>query len=254
MRLFSWNVNGVRAAARSGFLDWLLAEKPDVLCLQETKARTTDLDGAILAPDGYESVWHSAERPGYSGTATYFRKRRRPEAVRALGIDAFDREGRAQVLEYPGFVLINAYYPNSRPERARLAYKLEFCVAMQGLCDSLTGAGRDVIVCGDFNIAHTEIDLARPRDNEDSPGYYVEERTAMGRFLDTGYVDAFRHLVKEPGHYTWWSYRTRARERNVGWRLDYHVVNEGFMKRVREARIHAEVMGSDHCPVSLTVR
>jgi len=157
------------------------------------------------------------------------------------------------VLEFEPFTLINAYFPNSQPERARLDYKLAFCDAIIEFCNRLRREGKHVILSGDYNIAHTEIDLARPKENQDNPGFLPEERAAMTRFLGAGYVDTFRHFIKGPGHYTWWSYRGGARKRNVGWRLDYHCVNKEFMPRVKKSTILADVMGSDHCPVAITI-
>ncbi len=253
MRLYSWNVNGIRAAEKKGFVPWLLETGADVVCVQETKAQPGDLSEPLRSPDGYHSVWHSASRRGYSGVATYFRKGAEPVAVDSLGIRKFDDEGRVQVLDFGSFVLVNAYYPNSQPERARIKYKLDFCRAIVQLGRELREAGKPVIVCGDFNIAHREIDLARPKQNVENPGFYPEERRAMDRLLRAGYVDTFRHFAPESGHYTWWSYRTNARARNIGWRLDYHVMDEALLPRLQEAKIHASVMGSDHCPVSITI-
>jgi len=170
-----------------------------------------------------------------------------------MGIDRFDAEGRLQVLEYPEFTLLNGYWPNSQDERARLDYKLGFCRSLTRLANKLVREGRNVILCGDMNIAHKPIDLARPKDNENSAGYYIEERQAMTRLLKHGYVDTFRHFCDEPDRYTWWSYRMRARERNVGWRLDYHLVNTAFLPRVKDAFILDQVMGSDHCPVGIRI-
>lgn len=253
MRLYSWNVNGVRAAEKKGLVQWLLDTRPDVLCLQETKALPENLSESLSAPDGYSSVWHSAKRKGYSGVATFFRKGVEPTRVDNLGIPEFDDEGRAQVLHFESFVLVNAYFPNSQPERARIRYKLAFCRAILNLGKELRQSGKKMVLCGDFNIAHKEIDLARPKENVDNPGFYPEERRAMDRLLREGYIDTFRHLTPEPGHYTWWSYRTNARARNIGWRLDYHVIDEALLPRLQESRIHAGVLGSDHCPVSIVM-
>ena len=247
--IISWNVNGIRAAAHKGFLEWLLKTQPDFLCVQETKAQPDQVARYIAEPMGYSSLWQSAERKGYSGVATFFKTD--PLSVQALGISAFDSEGRVQVLEYPRFTLVNAYFPNSRPERARLDYKLAFFEAVTDLCNRLRDEGKSVVLCGDFNVAHEEIDLARPKQNHDNPGFYDEEREAMTDFLNAGYIDTFRHFTKEPGHYTWWSYRAGARARNVGWRIDYHCVNEEFMPEVKDSYILPEVMGSDHCPLAL---
>lgn len=249
MKILSWNVNGLRAVLKAGFLDWLKEERPDILCLQESRVLPSDLDAAALEPFGYKSFWNPAQKKGYSGTAAYVLAT--PSNVTTLGVEEFDNEGRLQVLEYPDFVILNGYWPNSQPERARLSYKLDYCKAVAAYSNKLVKQRKNVILCGDFNIAHEPIDLARPKDNENSPGYYIEEREAMGQFLKQGYVDTFRHHCPEPGHYSWWSYRSGARARNVGWRIDYHCVNEGFIPRVKRAWILNEVLGSDHCPVGI---
>jgi len=249
--LYSWNVNGIRAAVRYGFLEWLREAQPDILCIQESRIGPGELDPAIAQPEGYKTFWQPAQRKGYSGVAAFVKEA--PRSVEVMGVDEFDREGRVQVLRYDPFTVVNTYFPNSQPEGARLDYKLAFCTALLELCQKLRAGGANVIVCGDFNIAHTEIDLARPAENENNPGFFPQERAAMDTFLGAGYVDTFRQFTKEGGHYTWWSYQARARERNVGWRIDYHCVNTEFMPHVKESVILAGVMGSDHCPVALTV-
>ncbi len=252
--LVSWNVNGVRAAGRNGFLLWLDALQPDIVCLQETKAHEGDLDVTLRQPKGYSSVWQSAVKKGYSGTATYFKSKHTPLSVKTMGVAEFDNEGRVQMVEFKDFTLINAYYPNAQAERARIEYKLRFNDTMLKLCNKLRKAGKNVVVCGDFNVAHKDIDLARPKDNKNSPGFYPEECASMDTFINAGYVDTFRHFTPEPGHYTWWSLRSGARARNIGWRIDYHCVNAEFIGRVKKAQIHCDVHGSDHCPVSITVK
>ncbi len=250
--IVSWNVNGIRAVHQKGLLlDYMMAEGADIVCLQETKARPDQLTEELIAPEGYSSWFSSARKAGYSGTAVY--SRIKPVSVSELGVEEYDAEGRTLVVEYPGFTLINGYFPNSQSEGARLDYKLGYCDAVLGLCDSLVAGGRNVLICGDYNIAHKPIDLARPKQNEQNPGYLPEERDWMGRFLDSGYTDTFRMFNGEGGNYTWWSYRTRGRERNIGWRLDYFCVNEGFSGRVLASEIRSEVTGSDHCPVVLNL-
>ena len=250
--IVSWNVNGIRAAVRNGFIDWLRVSEPDVVCLQETRAHPHEVGAELRAPAGYRAFWHSAQRKGYSGVATFTKKE--PLSVRPSGIEAFDVEGRVMVLEFKDFMLVNAYFPNSQPERARIDYKLAFCQTILELCNRLREGGKNVILSGDYNIAHTEMDLARPKENEENPGYLPEEREAMTRFLSAGYVDTFRHFTKEGGHYTWWSYRGNARAKNVGWRLDYHCVNKEFVPRVKSSVIFSTVTGSDHCPVAITIK
>ena len=249
--IISWNVNGIRAATKNGFLPWLEKTQPDIVCLQESRALPGDLTEEQLAPKGYQTLWNPAKKKGYAGTAAYVKEA--PLSVSTLGSAQFDDEGRLQVLEYPEFTILNGYWPNSQGERARLAYKLDFVKTVTRLSNKLVKAGKNVLICGDLNIAHEAIDLARPDDNEDSPGYYIEERKAMTRFLGHGYVDTFRHFCQEPEHYSWWSYRTRARSRNIGWRIDYHVVNEAFLPRVKRAWILDDVIGSDHCPVGIEI-
>lgn len=250
--IISWNVNGIRAAARNGFMEWFAGASPDVICLQETRVHPHEVALELREPAGYKAYWHPAQRKGYSGVATF--TKREPISVTRMGVEAFDVEGRVMALEFKGFTLVNAYFPNSQPERARIDYKLAFCEAMLDFCNRLRDGGKNVILCGDYNIAHTEIDLARPKDNQESPGYLPEEREAMTKFLSAGYVDTFRHFTKEGGHYTWWSYRANARAKNVGWRIDYHCVNMAFMPRVTSSTILADVTGSDHCPLAITVK
>ena len=249
MRIVSWNVNGIRAAAKKGLTDWFAGYAPDVLCVQETKAHPDQVPPEVARPDGYHVYWSSAKRRGYSGVAAFCRSE--PLSVRTLGIGEFDDEGRTLILEYPDFSIISCYFPNSRDGGARLDYKLEYCEAIERECGTIVSAGRNVAVCGDFNISHKPIDLADPKGNEDQAGYLPEERAWLDRFQEAGYVDTFRAFDPSPGRYTWWSYITRARERNVGWRLDYFWVNGGFMPMVRSAGILADVQGSDHCPVTL---
>lgn len=249
MKILSWNVNGIRASLKCGFLDWLAAEQPDILCIQESRVTPEELEDHCRTPPGYKSYWHPAQKKGYSGAAAYVREE--PDHVTTLGVEQFDSEGRLQVLHYPHFSILNGYWPNSQPLRARLPYKLEFCRAVQDYANSLVKQGKNVILCGDFNIAHQPIDIARPKENENSPGYYLEEREAMSSLLNDGYVDTFRWFCDAPYHYSWWSLRSGARQRNIGWRIDYHVVNRGFIDRVKKAWIMPEVMGSDHCPVGI---
>ena len=250
--LYSWNVNGLRAVLKNGFMDWFQQTRPDILCLQETRLLPEEVPPALLEAEGYQSFWNPALKRGYSGTATFSRVP--PEAVSTLDMPEFDEEGRVQLLYFKEFVLVNTYWPNSQDERKRLPYKLAFCAAIGKALDKLVKSGRHVIICGDFNIAHTEIDLARPKQNENNAGYYIEEREAMAAFLARGYVDVFRRFYPDTIAYTWWSYRGQARPKNIGWRLDYHCIDEGFLSQVKDIRICDDVMGSDHCPVALTLK
>lgn len=251
MNIVSWNVNGIRAIAKKGFLEWLSECNPDILCIQETKAHPEQLADELMTPAGYRTYWASAEKKGYSGVSIF--SKAEPESVRTMGVERFDAEGRVLVAEYREFALITAYFPNSQDAGKRLGYKIDFCDSVHSMCDGLTAAGKKTVLCGDYNVSHKPIDLARPKENEGSAGYLPEERAWMDRFVGTGYIDTFRKFVTDGGHYTWWSYVTRGRERNVGWRLDYHCVNPLMDKHVVDSTILDQVMGSDHCPVSLTL-
>lgn len=251
-QIISWNVNGIRAVAKKGFHDWFQSESPDMLCLQETKAHPDQLDTSLLEVPGYHSYWASAEKKGYSGVAVY--SKNEPLNVSFLGNDNFDREGRVLEVDCGDFVVLNCYFPNSQAAGARLDYKLAFCHGILARCDELRAAGKNIVLCGDYNIAHKPIDLKNPKSNEKNPGYLPEERAWMDIFTGKGYVDTFRMFNQDPGHYTWWSYRFRAREKDIGWRIDYHCVNPEFQDRVESSTILKDVMGSDHCPLKLTVR
>ena len=252
IKIVSWNVNGIRAAEKKGLVKIIAAEKPDILCLQETKAHPSQLSDALTDPVGYSSYWSSAEKKGYSGVALFSREQ--PRSVDLLGDARFDSEGRVLIAEYPDFVLITAYFPNSRDGGARLAYKLEFCRTIQKKCDEIVASGKDIVINGDFNVAHRPIDLEHPEANENSAGYLPAERAWMDGFTEAGYRDTFRMFNLDPKNYTWWSYMNRAREKNVGWRIDYHCVNERFVSRVAGASIRPDIIGSDHCPVELTLK
>jgi exodeoxyribonuclease III len=254
LRIVSWNVNGIRAAERKGFLDWLHGTQPDIVGLQETKAAPEQLSAALLAPAGYRTFWASAERRGYSGVALL--TRRPPREVRlGLGIDEYDREGRTIIADFDDFVFITTYTPNGGNDHARVPYKMGYKAALLGTCERLRGQGRSVIVCGDINTAHREIDLARPRENKNTTGFLPVERTWLDAFVGLGWIDTFRHVHGDvPGAYSWWTVRVDARERNVGWRIDYAFASPDLAGRIADAAIHKEVQGSDHCPVSVTLR
>ncbi len=253
MRLVSWNVNGVRAAARKGLLDWLEHERPDILCIQETKAHTDQLSSEILADHGYKTYWHSGERRGYSGVATFCRQE--PLYVQeGLGIEKYDREGRVLVTEHDGFLLYNIYFPNGQKDSDRLQYKLDFYDDLLPIINEQAESGNNVIVTGDWNTAHHPIDLARPKENINTSGFMPIEREKLDIYVDDGWVDTFRLFHPEPDRYSWWSYRMGARDRNIGWRIDYFFVNESFTEFCLDADIHDDVMGSDHCPISLNLK
>lgn len=251
MKLLSWNVNGLRAVIGKNFASFVATEKPDILCLQETKARREQV---TLPPemDGYHAFWNSADKPGYSGVAVFTREVP-SNVIHGMGIEHHDREGRVLTLEYPDFTLVNVYTPNSQDELRRLPYRMEWDAAFRR--HLVTHAERKpVIFCGDLNVAHEEIDLARPKSNRMNPGFSDEERAGFSELLGSGFTDTFRHFhPDEPGHYSWWSYRANARANNVGWRIDYFGVSERFKDRLKSAHILSHVHGSDHCPVELNL-
>jgi exodeoxyribonuclease-3 len=253
MRLYSWNVNGVRAAQKKGFLDWLVDEGPDVLGIQETKAQPDQLDPELRGPDGYHAYWASAEKKGYSGVAL-FSKEQPLRVELGLGIPEYDREGRTIVAEYEDFVLINAYFPNGGRDHSRVPFKMAYKRDFLAFCQGLRSNGKSVIFCGDVNTSHREIDLARPKQNVNHTGFLPEERVWIDKVLEAGYIDTYRYNYPEKeGAYTWWSYMGGARSRNVGWRLDYFFITPDILPLVEHVDIHPDVLGSDHCPVSLTL-
>ena len=250
MKLFSWNVNGVRAIEKKGFLDWLSSESPDVLCIQETKAKFEQLPDTLQNIDGYFSYWHSAEKLGYSGVATFSKKE--PLHVQyGLGIDKYDKEGRVLITEFDNFLLYNIYFPNGQKDEIRLQYKLDFYDDLLEIIDDQVASGNNVIVAGDWNTAHKEIDLANPKANANYSGFMPVERAQLDTYVNHGYVDSFRLFHDEPDRYSWWTYRFGARQRNIGWRIDYFFTNQEFADSISDADIHEDIMGSDHCPVSI---
>ncbi len=250
IKLISWNVNGLRAAHKKGFVDWVRRADPDIICLQETKAREAQLPEELRPLDGYTAAFSSAEKKGYSGVAIY--SKRAPDTVeRDMGIARFDREGRLLAAHYPDFTLLNVYFPNGKASEERLRYKMDFYAAFLEYAEGLRAEGKSLIVCGDVNTAHRPIDLARPKANERVSGFLPEERAWIDEFIAAGYVDTFRLFNHAPGNYTWWSFRSGARARNVGWRIDYFFVSEDIRDRVISAYILPDVMGSDHCPIGI---
>ena len=250
--MISWNVNGIRAVEKKGFVDLVKELSPDLFAVQETRAQPDQLSRDLHQIDGYTSYWNSAVRKGYSGVAVYTRT----EPLKVLyGFedDRFDSEGRVISLEFEDFYLINAYFPNAQHELKRLSYKLDFNNALQDFTVSLAKK-KSVVICGDFNVAHKAIDLKNPKSNEKNPGYSHEERAWMDRFTKAGFVDTFRKFNPEPENYTWWSYRFNARARNIGWRIDYFFVDPASDARVVGAKILKDTLGSDHCPVQLVFK
>lgn len=250
--IVSWNVNGVRAAVRKGFLEWMARTGPEALCIQETKAHVEQLSDDVLHPNGYLGLWNCADRRGYSGVATFLKEKPR------LGVAHFDdrlmdEEGRVVLTEHAGFYLFNVYFPNGGRGPDRLAYKLRFYDRFLELMEAYRKR-KPVMVCGDVNTAHREIDLARPKENVSISGFLPVERAWLDELERRGYVDTFRHFhPAEAGRYSWWDLKSRARERNVGWRIDYFWADESFMPSVKDAFIWDEVEGSDHAPVGITV-
>jgi exodeoxyribonuclease-3 len=251
MKLLSWNVNGLRAVLGKGFGEFVAAERPDILCLQETKARPEQV-ALPLELAGYHDYWNSATKPGYSGVAVFSREKPLGVAL-GMGIDEHDTEGRVLTMEYPEFFLVNVYTPNAQDGLRRLPYRLGWDAAFRAHVCALA-TRKPVVFCGDLNVAHQEIDIARPRENRFSPGFSAEERASFTELLDSGFVDSFRHLHPAlEGAYSWWSYRAGARPRNIGWRIDYFGVSSPLIKRLVSARILAQVLGSDHCPVEIVL-
>jgi len=249
VKLISWNVNGIRAALRKGFLDFLAKESPDIMCVQETKASREDVE---IEWPGYEAHWNAAEKKGYSGVLTLTKKP--PLGIaRGISIADHDREGRVLTCEFDDFFLVNVYVPNSQRELTRLVYRQTWDRDFLSYLHSLEKT-KPVIFCGDLNVAHTEIDLARPKDNMKNHGFTPEERAGFDAIVAGGFVDTFREFEKGGGHYTWWSQMGGARGRNIGWRIDYFLVSTALRPRLQSARILPDVVGSDHCPVALELK
>ena len=249
MKFISWNVNGLRACMQKGFMDFFNEIDADIFCLQETKMQQGQLE---LELPGYYQYWNSAEKKGYSGTAMFTKKE--PLAVTyGIGVEEHDHEGRVITLEFENFYHVTVYTPNSQAENARLDYRMDWDDAFRAYVKGLD-AKKPVIICGDLNVAHNEIDLKNPKTNRRSAGFTDEERGKFTELLEAGFVDSFRHFYPDlEGIYSWWSYRFKAREKNAGWRIDYYVISESLREKLVDAKIHTQVMGSDHCPVELEI-
>lgn len=253
-KLISWNVNGIRAIEKKGLLDWLYKEDPFLLAVQETKASPQQLSENLLSPKGYFSVWESAQQKGYSGVGVYS-KEKPIDIKKGFGNARFDREGRILVLEYPHFILLNIYFPNGKKDAQRLKYKLDFYQEFIEYIKYLKKhRDKTIIVCGDVNTAHKEIDLARPKENSKVSGFLLEERLWLDKFVEAGLIDTFRAFNHLPDQYTWWDLKSGARKRNVGWRIDYFYIDQASLQNLKDAFIMPEVMGSDHCPVGITLK
>jgi exodeoxyribonuclease-3 len=251
--IYTWNVNGIRAIAKKGFTNWVKKSKGDIICLQETKAQPEQIPDEVKNIKGLDSNWFSAQRKGYSGVGT-LTKIKPIKTINGFGNEKFDVEGRVIFTEYEKFVLANVYFPNGGRGPERVKYKLDFYDELFFFLQKNYSGRIGIIVTGDYNTAHKEIDLARPKENENNTGFLPEERAWIDNIINLGYVDVFRKFNKRPNFYTYWDMFTRARERNVGWRIDYFMVSEDFVDNVISADIHTEVIGSDHCPVSIKIK
>ena len=250
MKLLSWNVNGIRAAVKKGFLEYLEDQNPEIICIQETKAHKEQLTSEILEDHGYFTYWHSGQKKGYSGVATFCKEE--PLYIQeGIGIKKYDDEGRVLITEHDKFLLYNIYFPNGQKNEERLKYKLDFYDDLLPLINDQVESGNNVIVTGDWNTAHRPIDLARPNENRNTSGFMPIEREKVDEYILNGWIDTFRLFHEEGGRYSWWTYRFGARDRNIGWRIDYFFVNEGMVEICTDADIHQNILGSDHCPVSL---
>jgi len=253
MKITTWNINGIRAALKKDITKWIGDYKPDILCLQELKAKYEQVDLNPILDLGYSVIWNAAERPGYSGVATFYLNE--PNAViKGIGIDQFDVEGRVIQTSYHGFELFNIYFPNGGQENKRVPFKLEFYKELLAKCDGLYKEGKNIIITGDFNTAHREIDLKNPKQNEKNTGFLPEERAWIDTYLEHDFIDIFRKRYPEKEQYSWWTYRFKSRERNIGWRLDYYLISSRLEEKVIDVTIHDKVMGSDHCPVTLEIK
>ena len=254
VKTYSWNINGIRASAKNGFFEWLKNSNADIVLLQEVRAEPSQISPEQLEPFGYKSFWHPAQKKGYSGVAIYTRLPiTKNDILTGLDNHEFDNEGRFIGLFYKDIFYANAYFPNSQAEGKRLEYKLAFCNAIQKKLNNFRKDKISVVLGGDINIAHEEIDLANPKQNQKNPGFLPEERAWVSQFLEDGYLDSFRIFEKGGGFYSWWSNRSGSRSRNIGWRIDTHFISEDLLQKTTKAQIHADVFGSDHCPISIEI-
>jgi exodeoxyribonuclease-3 len=254
MKILSWNVNGIRALAKKNMLEWIKKEKADIFCIQETKVfNPEELDKSILSLGDYTSIWSCAEeKKGYSGVALYTKIK--PDKIeKGFGIKKFDKEGRIIIASFKKFTLLNIYFPNGKASEERLKYKMEFYDAFLDYCDKLKKQKIPLIMCGDYNTAHKEIDLARPKENENVSGFLPVERAWIDKYISHGYIDTLRVFHKDSGLYTWWDLKSRARARNVGWRIDYFFISSDLKDKLKDAFILKDVLGSDHCPIGIEI-
>lgn len=252
MKILSWNVNGIRSVHKKGFLDWFWTEDADIVCVQETKASPEQIPDDLHLIRGYTGYFSRPEKLGYSGVGLW--SRIEPKKIdTSIGIGRFDNEGRVIRADYEKCILFNVYFPNGKASDERLEFKMDFYETFLALVTKLKKQGKKIIVCGDVNTAHKEIDLARPKENEMISGFLPQERAWMDRFIEAGFIDTFRMFNTEGENYTWWSMRTNARKRNVGWRIDYFFVSENLKSKVTSATIQSEIHGSDHCPIAIEI-
>jgi len=253
LKIATWNVNGLRAALSKGIWNWVQLEDPDVLCLQEIKVRPEQVSADYLQLlNGRNGYWNPAIKPGYSGVATF--SKLQPLSVdTGIGLEEFDREGRVIRTRYPGFILFNVYFPSGQRGQERVDFKLQFYARLLEMCDHLHEAGEKLIICGDFNTAHCEIDLRHPKANQKTSGFLPEERAWIDTYLSHGFVDIYRQKFPDKVEYTWWTYLMNARRNNVGWRLDYFLISSALAPYVSDVVIHGDIIGSDHCPVTLDI-
>ena len=252
MKIITWNVNGLRAALKKDVLPWIQEQSADVMCLQETRVLPEQLTEEQRTVPGYEITWNPAEKKGYSGVSTWTKETPR-ETTLGLGEERFDSEGRVIRTRHPDFYLYNIYFPNGQRGHERVEYKLDFYENLLETCNALHAAGESVIITGDFNTAHNEIDLKNHKSNHKTSGFLPEERAMIDKYLEHGFVDPFRHLYPDKEQYSWWSFRGNARANNVGWRIDYFLISEKLLPRVQDVIIYDNVTGSDHCPVELQI-
>ena len=250
LKLYSWNVNGIRASIKKGIVEWINKEQPDIFCTQETKAQFHQLPESIINVSGYTSYWNSAEKPGYSGVSIHTRSK--PENhENGMGAEEFDHEGRTLMMKFQNFTLYNVYFPNGQSKEERLKYKLEFYDEFLKIILKKKEDGEKIVICGDFNTAHHEIDLARPKENINNSGFLPIEREWLDQLVDSGFIDCYREFNQESGNYTFWDTKTRARDRNIGWRIDYFFIDELLKSNLISAEIMNGVFGSDHCPIAI---
>ncbi|PIK13673.1 exodeoxyribonuclease III [Halobacteriovorax sp. JY17] len=256
MKIYSWNVAGIRACEKKGLYEWYSKELADIYCFQETKALPEQLSDQLVNPSKHTALYAPAVKKGYSGVSTWVKNGINHSHTIGLGIEEFDSEGRTLITEFDDFILFNCYFPNGQRDHARVPYKMSYCEAIEKKALSLhKKTKKEIIITGDYNTAHHPIDLANPKTNTKSTGFLLVEREWMDHFQEIGFIDLFRQFTpEENGHYTWWTYRSNCRERNIGWRIDYFWSTSKIAKKVKSCKHHIETLGSDHCPISIELK